>query len=169
MKETVPEYVQRIKQKLGDQDPLKVQAATGKKLARVIKGKSPAALRKRPAPGKWSVGEILAHLADVEVVQSWRMRSILGQPGIAIQAFDQDAWVVAGHYDKKDARKSLEQFLVLRDMNLALLETLTAEQWQHHGMHSERGEESIERIVHMVAGHDINHLQQIEALLARKK
>ncbi len=169
MKETVQEYVQRIKQKLGDQDPLKVQAATGKKLARFIKGKSPAALRKRRAPDKWSAAEILAHLADVEVVQSWRMRSILGQPGIAIQAFNQDAWVVAGHYDKKDARKSLEQFLVLREMNLALLKTLTDEQWKHHGMHSERGEESIERIVRMVAGHDINHLQQIEALLARKK
>jgi hypothetical protein len=169
MKETVQEYVQRIKHKLGDQDPLKVQAAVGKKLARFIKGKSHAALRKRPAPEKWSAAEILAHLADVEVVQSWRMRSILGQPGIAIQAFDQDSWVVAGHYDKKDARKSLVQFLVLREMNLALLRTLTPEQWKHHGMHSERGEESIERIVRMVAGHDVNHLEQIEALLARKK
>jgi DinB family protein len=101
-------------------------------------------LRKRPAPNRWSAAEILAHLADVEVVQGWRMRSTLGQPGIAIQAFDQDAWVVASHYDNKDARKSLEQFLVLREMNLALLKTLTAEQWKHHGMHWERGEESIE-------------------------
>lgn len=171
MKETVQDYVQRIKLQLGNQDPLKVQAATGKKLAKLIKGKSPAALRKRPAHDKekWSAAEILAHLADVEVVQSWRMRSILGQPGIAIQAFDQDAWVVAGHYHKKNVRKSLEQFLVLRDMNLALFKTLTPEQWKHLGVHSERGEESIERIVRMVAGHDINHLLQIEVLLARKK
>jgi DinB superfamily len=169
MKETVQEYVQQIKRKLGHQDPLKVQAATGKKLARSIRGKSPAALRKRPAPDKWSAAEILAHLTDLEVVQGWRMRSILGQPGIAIQAFDQDAWVVASHYDNKDARKSLEQFLVLRQMNLALLKTLTAEQSKHHGMHSERGEESIERIVRMVAGHDVNHLEQIQALLTRKK
>ena len=141
MKETVQEYAQQIKQKLGHQDPLRVQAATGKKLARSIRGKSPAALRKRPAPDKWSAAEILAHLTDLEVVQGWRMRSILGQPGIAIQAFDQDAWVVASHYDNKDARKSLEQFLVLREMNLALLKTLTAEQSKHHGMHSERGED----------------------------
>jgi DinB family protein len=169
MKETVQQYVQRIKQKLGDQDPLKVQATTGKKLSKFVKGKAPAALRKRPRPDKWSAAEILAHLADVEVVQSWRMRSILGQPGIAIQAFDQDAWVVAGHYDKRDARKSLEQFMVLRQMNLALLKALTPEQWKHHGMHSERGRESIERIARMVAGHDVNHLEQIEALLAEKK
>jgi DinB superfamily len=169
MKETVKEYVQRIQRKLGDQDPLKVQAATAKKLAKFIKGKSPAALRKRPAPDKWSAAEILAHLADVEIVQSWRMRSILGQPGIAIQAFDQDAWVLAGHYDQRDARSSLEQFCVLRKLNLALLNSLTPEQWKHHGVHSERGQESIERIVRMVAGHDVNHLEQIEALLARKK
>jgi hypothetical protein len=97
------------------------------------------------------------------------MRSILGAPGGPIQAFDQDAWVVSGHYDKRDPRKCLEQFRVLREANLALLKTLSPQQWKHHGMHSERGEESIEHIVALIAGHDINHLEQIEHIFSAKK
>ena len=108
--------------------------------------RSPAKLRKRPAPEKWSAAEILAHLADAEIVASWRLRSILGAPGTPIQAFDQDAWVAAGQYGKRDARKSLEQFRVLRDANLALYKSLTPQQWKHHGIHAERGVESIERL-----------------------
>jgi hypothetical protein len=169
MQETVHQYVQRIQEKLAGQNPVKVLATTPTKLAKLIHGKTPARLRKRPLPDKWSAAEIIAHLADVEIVQSWRVRSILGAPGLPIQAFDQDSWVVAGHYAKRDPRKTLEQFRVLREANLALLKTLTPEQWKHSGMHSERGEESIERIVGMLAGHDINHLEQVEAILTTKK
>jgi hypothetical protein len=168
MKETVQEYVQRIRGRLGKEDPRKVLAATGKQLEKLIKGKPAARLRKRPAPEKWSAGEILAHLADVEIVQSWRIRSILGNPGTPIQAFDQDAWVTAGHYSKRDAKKSVEQFRVLREANLALLKTITPDQWKHHGLHSERGEETIDRIVHMLAGHDLNHLDQLNGILKGK-
>ena len=169
MKETVQEYVQRIQGKLAGQDPLKVQSTTAKKLARLIKGATPAKLRKRPAPEKWSPAEIIAHLADAEIVVSWRIRAILGAPGTPIQAYDQDAWFAAGQYAKRDARKSLEQFRALRETNLALYKMLAPEQWKHYGMHAERGEETIERIVGMMAGHDINHLEQVERLLASKK
>ncbi|MGB7845627.1 MAG: DinB family protein [Candidatus Acidiferrum sp.] len=169
MKETIQEYIQRIQGKLGGQNPLKVQSATAKKLQQLIKRATPAKLRKRPAPEKWSPAEIIAHLADAEIVVSWRVRAILGAPGTPIQAFDQDSWVVSGHYAKRDARKSLEQFRVLRETNLALYKSLAPEQWKHHGMHAERGEESIERIVSMMAGHDINHLEQVAAILIPNK
>ena len=109
MQETPQEYIQRILAQLGGKDPLKVQAATAAKIARLVQRTSAAKLRKRPAPGKWSVGEILAHLADCEIVTGWRMRQILGGPGTPIQAFDQDAWAAAGHYEKRDARKSVSQ------------------------------------------------------------
>jgi hypothetical protein len=148
--------------------PLAVQAATAKKLERLIKGVSTSKLRKRPAPDKWSVSEILAHLAEAEIVGAFRMRLILGAPGTPIAAFDQNAWVISGHYEKRDPRKSVEQFRVVREANLALLKSLTAEQWKHYGMHAERGQETIEHIVRMFAGHDINHLQQIERILAGK-
>jgi hypothetical protein len=168
MPETPQQYIQRILGNLQEQDPMKVQAATAKKLAQVTKGVPASKLRKRPAPDKWSVAEILAHLGDVEVVIGWRVRSILGAPGIAIQAFDQDAWVVAGHYAKRDPRQCLEQFRVVREANIALYKSLAPEQWKHHGMHTERGQETVEHIVRLMAGHDLNHLQQVERILAPK-
>ena len=167
MKETPQQYTQRVTGYVEGKQPLAVQAATAKKLERVIKGVPAGKLRKRPAPDRWSVAEILAHLADAEIVGGFRMRLILGAPGIAITGFDQDSWVTSGHYDKRDPRKSLEQFRVVRDANLALLKSLTPEQWKHWGMHSERGQESIERIVTLFAGHDLNHLRQIEAILGK--
>jgi uncharacterized damage-inducible protein DinB len=169
MPETPQEYTHRILGHLEGQDPLKVQAGTAKKLDRLIKRASAAKLRKRPAPGKWSAAEILAHLADCEIVTSWRMRQILGAPGTPIQAFDQDDWSSAGHYDKRNAQKSLDQFRVLREANLALLKSLSDDQWKQFGMHAERGEETIEDIVCLMAGHDINHTKQIERILAAKK
>jgi hypothetical protein len=169
MNETPQQYTARMVNNVANQEPLKVQAATAKRIERLVKGASPAKLRKRPAPDKWSVTEILAHLADVEIVVGWRVRSILGAPGTPIQPFDQDAWVAAGHYAKRNAHASLAQLRAVREANLALYKSLTPEQWKYHGMHAERGQESIEHIARMLAGHDVNHLQQIERILGAKK
>ena len=169
MSETAQQYTQRILANAQGQDPIKVQSATAKKLDRLIKGVPNAKLRKRPAPDKWSVAEILAHLADVELVIGWRMRSILGAPGTPVQAYDQNAWVTTGHYDKRDPRKSVELHRVVREANLALLKSLSPDQWKQYGQHAERGQESVEHIVRMVAGHDVNHIQQIERILKPKQ
>jgi uncharacterized damage-inducible protein DinB len=169
MSETVQQYTQRIVANAQGQDPIKLQSDTNRKLTRLVKGVSTAKLRKRPAPDKWSVAEILAHLADVEIVIGWRMRSILGDPGTHVQAYDQNAWVTSGHYDKRDPRKSIELHRVVRDANLALVKSLTPEQRKQYGKHAERGQESIDHIVRMVAGHDINHLRQIERILKPTK
>jgi uncharacterized damage-inducible protein DinB len=168
MPETADQYRKRMFGNVEGRDPLKLQAAAPAKLAKLLKSVSPAKARKRPAPGKWSIAEIVAHIADTELVGGYRIRAILGQPGTQIIGFDQDAWVTALHYDKRDLRKSFEQYRGLREANLALLKSLTPEQWKHHGMHSERGEESVETIVLMFAGHDINHFGQIERILASK-
>jgi uncharacterized damage-inducible protein DinB len=168
MQETVEQYRKRMLSHLEGRDPLKLQAAAPAKLAKLLKGLSPAKARKRPAPGKWSIAEIVAHIADTELVGGYRIRAILGEPGTAIMGYDQDTWVTALHYDKRDLRKSFEQYRGLREANLALLRTLTPEQWKHRGMHNERGEESVETIVLMFAGHDINHLGQIERILGQK-
>src|SRR5450631_2572160 len=125
MPETAQQYTQRIMANSAGQDPIKIQSTTNKKLTRLIAGISPAKLRKRPAPDRWSVAEILAHLADVEIVIGWRMRSILGDPGTEVQAYDQNAWNASLHYDKRDPRKDLMQQRILREANLALLKTLT--------------------------------------------
>jgi hypothetical protein len=166
VKEAPQEYVQRILGYLGGQDPLSIQVRTPKELERLIKGASSSRLHERPAPGKWSIAEILAHLADTEIVASWRIRAILGAPGTPLQAFDQDTWVTAGHYERRDPRKSLELFRVLREVNVELFKTLTPEQWKHYGMHAERGVETVEHMVCLFAGHDLNHTHQVEQILA---
>jgi hypothetical protein len=165
MPETAQQYTQRILSNAKGQDPVKLQAASARKLERLIAGVSSAKLRKRPASEKWSVAEILAHLADAELVIAWRMRSILGEPGVQVQAFDQNAWVAAGKYNQRDPRNSIELYSVVRKANLALLKSLTPQQWKQFGQHSERGQESIEHIANMVAGHDVNHIKQIESIL----
>ena len=169
MPETADQYRQRMFSYLDGRDPVKMQAAAPAKLRKLLTGISPVRARKRPAPEKWSIAEIVAHLADTELVGGYRIRAILGAPGGQLIGFDQDAWVTALHYDQRNLRKSLEQYRMLREANLALLKTLTPEQWKHYGMHNERGEESVETMVRMFAGHDLNHFQQIEQILAAKK
>ncbi len=169
MTETAQQYSQRILGHIEGKDALKSQSAAANRLERLTKGVPTSKLRKRPAPDKWSVSEVLAHLADAEIVIAWRIRSILGAPGTPIQAYDQDAWAAVGNYAKRDPRKCIEQFRAMREANLAFYKSLRPEQWKQSGMHSERGEESIERIARMIAGHDINHILQIEKILAPKK
>lgn len=167
MQETAQEYKQRIFGYLAENDPVQVQSATSRKLERLISRASASKLRKQPAPGKWSISEILAHLADTEVVVGYRIRAILGAPGTPIQGFDQDKWAQAMNYGKSDPRKSLKRFIAFRKANLDLLKSLSPEQWKYHGMHAERGQESIETIAKLSAGHDLNHLRQIEKILSQ--
>jgi DinB family protein len=169
MQETADQYRQRILSYLNGSDPIKMQAAAPAKLAKLLKGISPARARKRPTPGKWSIAEIVAHLSDAELVGGYRIRAILGAPGCQVIGFDQDVWVTALHYDKRNLGKSFAQYGALREANLALVKTLTPDQWKHYGVHNERGAETIETIVRMFAGHDLNHFQQIERILAAKK
>ena len=126
MNETPQEYIQRIRAYVEGKQPLAVQAATARRLERLIKGVPTGKLRKRPAADKWSASEILAHLGDAELVIGFRMRAILGAPGTPIAAYDQDSWAASGHYEKRDPRRSVEQFRAVREANLALLELLDA-------------------------------------------
>ena len=93
------------------------------------------------------------------------MRMILSQNGTPIQAFDQDMWANTFNYLQRDSKSSMETFRALRENNLALLKSVPKNLWENYGMHQERGKESIAHIVRMFAGHDLNHLQQIEKIV----
>ena len=169
MSETPQEYRNRLLGNVKGQNPLKTQAATPARIVRLLRGVPASKLRKRPEPAKWSVHEIVVHMADTEIAYAFRMRMILGAPGSPLAAFDQDAWVTSGNYPKRDVRTAITQFAALRASNIALLKCIRPDQWKHAGMHSERGEESIEMLAAMMAGHDLNHLQQIERILKPRK
>ena len=120
MPETPQQYTQRIIAHTDNKEPLQVQQTTAKKLSTLIRKLNKKQLTRRPAPGKWSIAEILAHLADTELAGGWRMRMILTQNGTPVQAFDQDAWANTFNYIRRDSKSSLETFRLLRENNLAL-------------------------------------------------
>ena len=164
-RETVDEYKARILSYQAGADPLALQAKAPDVLAALVEGLSAEQLEQRPAPGKWSIREIVAHLADDELVGAYRIRLILSAPGTAIQAFDQDVWARTGRYSTRDINESLTLYRILRLANLKLLQSLTAEEWDMSGVHAERGVESLRDIAMYFAGHDVNHFQQIESIL----
>lgn len=155
-------YVRAILGLVGDRAPLDILRATPPALARVIDGLSPSQIRQPEAPGKWSIGQILQHLADSEIVWAWRMRLILAQDRPPLTGYDQDLWADRLHYDEADPAESLDQFQVLRRANLRLVERMSPADLQRVGIHSERGEESLEHLQKLYAGHDLMHLQQLD-------
>ncbi|HXJ86526.1 MAG TPA: DinB family protein [Candidatus Binatia bacterium] len=169
MQETAEQYISRILGYVQGQDAIKVQRTTAGKLKKLTGRLTPAQLKWRPEPAKWSIAEIIAHLADAEIVVSWRTRSVIGENGITIQPFDQDQWASVFKYRNRDARRSLEVFRMLRENNLAMLKEIAPEIWDNYGMHLERGKESIAHLTRMFAGHDTNHILQIEGIVKQLK
>jgi hypothetical protein len=168
MQETPQEYTQRVLGYLEGKKPLDIMAAAPRQVASLIKGVTKKKLGARPQPDKWSPTEILAHLADVELVQGYRIRQILGSSGAPIQGFDQDVWARYSDYATHDPALSLQAYKVLRERTLRLLKSLSRGMWGRYGMHSERGKETVTRVTEMMAGHDINHLRQIRLILKGK-
>ena len=164
MQETPQQYTQRILAHSQGKNPLRLQQATPKKLAALTKRLNKKQLTKRPAPDRWSIAEILAHLADAELVIGYRLRLILASNGTTIQAFDQDAWAETFNYSRRDPKTSLGTFRTLRENNLRLLSSVPRRLWENYGQHQERGKETVDHIVKMIAGHDLNHVAQVEGI-----
>ena len=165
--ETPQAYTARLLGNVGEADPWTVISSTARRLRDLIAGRTVEELSRTPDPSKWTVVQILAHLADAEVVAGWRFRSILAWDGIPLQPFDQDAWATIFRYAETDPFESCQLFEVNRASLLALLERVDRERHANHGMHAERGRETIEHLIRIYAGHDLNHLRQIEALVAQ--
>lgn len=165
MRETFMEYQARMLALAEGAEPLAVLAATPGRLGRALAARPSADLQWSPEPERWSIAQILSHLADSEIVLAYRARMILSSPGTAIQAFDQDGWSETQHAAASDAFESLSLFAALRAGNVRLLQRLTAEERDRFGIHAERGQESIGLLMRLYAGHDRNHMAQIDRLL----
>lgn len=160
-------YAARLLAYTEGKDPVAMQAEMPGILAELIRGVAQAKLAKSPAPGKWSVGEILAHLAEDELTSSWRYRQMLEQDGVALAGFDQDLWAKLGNYSVWRPHESLEMFRLLREANLRMLRALSPGQWQRSGVHAERGRITVSDLARHMAGHDRNHLDQIRKILSK--
>jgi hypothetical protein len=118
-----------------------------------------------PAPGKWSARQIVCHLADCEIVFAFRLRQALSQEYHVIQPFDQDLW--ASQYDGCDTHTALNVFAAVRDWNVRLITAMRPHDLAKKLTHPERGEMTVSVVVETMAGHDLNHLAQIEAIAER--
>jgi hypothetical protein len=145
-------------------DPLRVLAATHARILKLIDGLSPRQVSRRVNPDKWSISEIIAHLADVELIHSARCRWIRFEEDPQLVAFDQEAWTRGWADEKEPVAETLERFRALRQSQLRLFRAARPEDLDRTGTHSERGTETLRLYMDKSAGHDLNHLAQIEGL-----
>jgi DinB superfamily len=147
---------------LGNRDPLKVVATTARHLEQISVALGPTRIEESPAPGKWSPHEILCHLADCELVFSYRIRQALAQDRHVIQPFDQELW--AANYAGYDAQAAMMTFSCVRQWNLMLLRSVSPDSISKPILHPERGEMTFRELIETIAGHDLNHLTQLETI-----
>jgi hypothetical protein len=164
MSETIEQYKERILGYVNPaEEPLEILKSNIGRIESALSGISPERLQEKKDE-KWSAAEILAHLAEGEIVFGYRIRIVLSSNGIPIQAYDQNIFMQNAKYLVTRPEMALTLLRNLRRTNVELLKSLTSEQWDNYGIHSERGKESIRDIVRLYAGHDLNHLQQLERL-----
>lgn len=150
---------------LAERDPLEVITSTSAQLMRFSETLGNKRMEHAPAAGKWNAREILCHLADCELVFAFRLRQALAENHHVIQPFDQEKW--ASQYSSFSAADALAAFSSLRQWNVALIRGLPPEAFLKKVTHPERGEMTLRVIVETMAGHDVNHLRQLEAIATR--
>lgn len=158
-------YVERILGLLGERPVVESMEETAKRIGKLAGSLDPAALERAYAPGKWTARQILAHLADCELAIGFRLRQALAEENHRAQPFDQDRW--AARYPGLDGALAARAFVALRGWNLALIRSLGPRDLERPYVHGERGPETVGLIVKLWAGHDLNHLAQLEQIAAR--
>jgi hypothetical protein len=159
-------YLSRILARLGPLDPIETLAATPGHLEALVARLGAHGLDASYAPGKWPARTIVAHLADTELGLGFRFRQAVsvapGDPPHAVQPFDHDAW--AARSTRLDPSLTVETFRALRASNLALFAGFSFDDWSTDVFHPERGFESVDAMVRVLAGHDLHHLDQLAAI-----
>ncbi|MEM1041811.1 MAG: DinB family protein [Bacteroidota bacterium] len=163
--EVVDRYRAALTKALGDADPYAVLRAMPAWCADVLSETALDRLRMPEAEGKWSVADVVHHLADSDLVWSNRLRRVLAEDRPRIPGYDQDRWADRLGYASQPPDLSVGLFQAVRAANLRLLDAASEHDLQRVGLHGERGEESIADMVRLYAGHDLVHRAQIERIL----
>ena len=116
------------------------------------------------APGKWSIRQLVAHLADAELVGAHRFRQLIAEENPTLVAFDQNLWTQNLDYARRKPKQSLETFRRLRAENYELLKDLPAGAYERAGNHTERGRITLGEMLEGYAGHAESHARQMQAI-----
>src|SRR5215475_15204685 len=154
-------YTKAVLELLSARDPIEVLQDTVSALEQVRLGLSTEQLTQPEAHGKWSVRHVLQHLADSELVWGYRLRMVLAHDRPQLTGYDQDLWAERLGYDEASADRALQDFGALRRANLRLLARASDEDLKRVGVHAERGEESVEHMIRLYAGHELMHMEQL--------
>ena len=148
--------------KLGAHDPLEVMRTTPNELTRLVDLLGLEGLARSLRPGSWNARQIVGHLAETEIAFAFRIRQSLAEDHHVIQPFDQDRW--NDLHPDWNATEALRLFSIVRATNIALVEHLPSHVLEKPVTHPERGEMTFRHILETIGGHDINHLEQLEAI-----
>jgi len=144
---------------LGDREPLEAMADTPGRIRELVQCWEDEQFERSYAPGKWTARQVLIHLAQTELALTTRARFALSETGYVAQSFSQDDWIsLDGH---AGARVALDVYTTLRQMNLPMWRSLSAEQRARAFAHPEYGSLTVWWIAAQLAGHDIHHLKQL--------
>lgn len=147
---------------IGNSTPKEVLSMTTTRISDLLTRLGSSGVERSYGPGKWTARQIVCHLADTEIAFAFRLRQTLAEPHHTIQPFDQEAW--ANNYDSVPAKLALETFSSLRKWNLALIEEAGSQALSKSVTHPERGDMTFQTIIETMAGHDGNHLRQLEKI-----
>jgi hypothetical protein len=139
-------------------------AAGYEEVAQALNGFPAESLNARLIPGKWSAREIVHHLGDSESTSAFRLRKLLVEDNAIIEGYDQDQFATRLHYNERDETPALEAFRVARETTLQLLNSMSEEDWQRVGTHTESGRYTTENWLTIYANHAHNHAAQIRRL-----
>lgn len=132
-------------------------------------GASGAQLDYVPAPGAWSVRQIMCHLGDAEMVGGVRFRRVVAEENPVLETYDQNAWATNLHYENRRISRALELFRKLRGENYELLSQLPEQAFARTGNHTELGVVTLGDLLRLYAEHAEKHVRQIQAVRQQYK
>ncbi len=145
---------------LEDRDPIEVLAESPAKLQAMLEGLSEEQTERKPAPEKWNLREIVAHIADCEIAYSWRYRQIYGSDDPKLELFEQDRW--ANAYSGYTLAQAHEAWNGFRTWNVLFLKSLSKADRDRTAHHPELGAVTLWTLASISAGHDLHHLRSLE-------
>ena len=151
---------------VGDWDPVDVLRTSLDEYRSLLPHISADAWPRPWAPGKWTIAQVVLHVAQWEIILGVRLRCAVALPNYTVQPMDQDPFVDV-ESKAVDGPTAATGFLGVRQMNVALAASLTPEQRQIVVLHPERGPIDVNDLLVTLAGHAVHHLKQLHQAIGR--
>ena len=147
---------------LGDQEPLATIRRNVDTLHTITRGWTAQQFERSHAPGKWTARQVITHLAQTELALGNRARMALSTPNYQAQSFDQDRWMA--RETRVTGADAVDAFVSLARFNLAFFEGLSPADREVAMSHPEYGSITVDWIIHLLPGHQLHHLAQLQAI-----